>query len=105
MILGVAYKKDSNDVRESPALDVIEILNKKGGIISYHDPHVPKLSFDDRVMYCEPLNSGSLSAYDAVVVLADHSRFNPQEIVDAARLVIDSRNLLHGIESDRIVRL
>ncbi len=105
MILGVAYKKDSSDIRESPALDVIEILNKKGGIISYHDPHVPKLSFDGHMMYCEPLTPVSLAACDAVVILADHSRFNPQEIVDAAPLVIDSRNLLHGIESDRIVRL
>ncbi len=105
MILGVAYKKDSNDVRESPALDVIELLIKKGGIVSYHDPYVPELHFEDRVMNCEPLNPDSLGIYDAVVILADHSEFDPQAIVDGARLVIDTRNFARGINSERLVRL
>ena len=105
MILGVAYKRDSNDVRESPALDVIELLNKRGGRVSYHDPYVPTLSFDDRVMSCEPLTPVSLAAYDAVVVLADHSDFDPHVIVDAARLVVDARNLTRGIDSERVLRI
>ncbi|MFQ5851605.1 MAG: nucleotide sugar dehydrogenase [Candidatus Binatia bacterium] len=105
MVLGVAYKKDSNDVRESPALDVMELLLRKGGRVSYHDPHIPRLSFDDRVMCCESLDHGSLSAYDAVVILVDHSEYDPREIVDASRLVIDARNLTHGIHSEKIVRL
>ncbi len=105
MILGVAYKKDSNDVRESPALDVIELLIKKGGIVSYHDPYVPEIHFEDRVMNCEPLNPDSLDIYDAVVILTDHSEFDPQAIVDGARLVIDTRNFARGINSERLVRL
>ena len=105
MILGVAYKKDSNDVRESPALDVMELLERKGGDVSYHDPYVPRLSFDGRVVHGEPLNPSSLGDYDAVVILADHSCFNPQEIVNDARLVIDARNLTQGLTSEKVVKL
>jgi UDP-N-acetyl-D-glucosamine dehydrogenase len=84
---------------------VIELLIKKGGIVSYHDPYVPELHFEDRVMNCEPLNPDSLGIYDAVVILADHSEFDPQAIVDGARLVIDTRNFARGINSERLVRL
>ena len=105
IILGVGYKKDSSDIRESPALDVMELLFRKGGEVFYHDPHIPKVSFDGRTMTCKPFNADFLSACDAVVILADHSQFDPQEIVDASRLVIDARNLMRGIESEKIVRL
>jgi len=105
MILGVSYKKDSSDVRESPALDILELLLRKGGQVSYHDPHVSKLAFDGRTLSSEPLNHESLSALDAVVILTDHNSFNPHEIVEASRLVIDARNLTRGIQSDNIFRL
>jgi len=105
IILGVAYKKDSSDIRESPALDVMELLFRKGGEVFYHDPHIPEVSFDGRTMTCKPLNPDFLSACDAVVILADHSQFDPQEIVDASRLVVDARNFTRGIESEKIVRL
>jgi UDP-N-acetyl-D-glucosamine dehydrogenase len=105
LVLGVAYKKDSDDVRESPALDVMELLLKIGGAVSYHDPHVPTLSFDSRVLDSQPLNYHSLSLYDAVVLLTDHSAFDARQIVDHSRLVIDTRNLTTGIDSTKVFRL
>jgi len=105
MILGVSYKKDSEDIRESPALDVMELLIRKGGDVSYHDPHVRELAFDGRTLASESLENEVLSTRDAVVILTDHSAFNAREIVNASRLIIDARNLTRGIVSDKIVRL
>lgn len=105
LFLGVAYKKDSDDVRESPALDVMKLLYERGGEISYHDPHVPQVSFNSELLSSVPLSTRSLSSCDVVVVVTDHSRFSAQEIVDHARLVIDTRNLTRGIDSKKIVKL
>lgn len=105
LILGVAYKKDSDDVRESPALDVMKLLHEKGGEIFYHDPLVPHLSFNGQVLESFPLDAETLSTADVVVVITDHSRFNASEVVEHSRLVIDARNLTRGIESTKIVRL
>lgn len=105
LILGVAYKRDSDDVRESPALDIMKLLHEKGGEISYHDPHVSQLSFNNQILYSVPLSAQSLSSSDVVVVVTDHSRFNAREVVDHSRLVIDARNLTRGIESERVIKL
>ena len=105
IILGVAYKKDSNDIRESPALDVMEYLHGKGAKLFYYDPHIPEFSFDNKVLHSEPLDFQKLSSYDASLILADHTDFNARMIVDASQLVIDTRNLTRGIESKKIVRL
>lgn len=105
MVLGVSYKKDSSDVRESPALDILDLLIRKGAEVSYHDPYVSQLAFDGRTLSSESLNPESLSALDAVVILTDHNSFNPHEIVEASRLIIDARNLTRGIQSDKIFRL
>ncbi|MFQ5902206.1 MAG: nucleotide sugar dehydrogenase [Candidatus Binatia bacterium] len=105
LILGVAYKRDSDDARESPALDVMELLHEKGGKVSYHDPHVSHLSFNNQIFYSVPLSTESLSSCDVVVVVTDHSQFNAREVVDHSRLVIDTRNFTRGIDSKKIVRL
>ena len=105
LILGVAYKRDSSDVRESPALDVIKLLHEMGGEISYHDPHVSQLSFENQLLHSVSLGTRSLSSSDVVVVLTDHTRFNAQDIVESSRLIIDTRNLTRGIQSEKIVRL
>jgi UDP-N-acetyl-D-glucosamine dehydrogenase len=105
LILGVAYKKDSDDVRESPALDVIKLLHDHGGEISYHDPHVSKLNFNNGILCSEPLNPRSLSSYDVVVIATDHTRFDAREIVEHSRLVIDARNLTRDIQSERVIKL
>ena len=105
LVLGVTYKRDTEDIRESPALDIMKLLYEKGGKLSYHDPYIPKLSFNDQLLYSVPLNAESLSSADLVVVVTDHSQFNVEEVVEHSRLVIDGRNLTRGIDSRKVVRL
>ncbi|MBI2991999.1 MAG: UDP-N-acetyl-D-glucosamine dehydrogenase, partial [Deltaproteobacteria bacterium] len=105
LILGVAYKKDSDDVRESPALDVMKLLGERGGEIAYHDPYVSQLRLESELLQSAPLTSQSLASADVVVIITDHTRFDAGEIVGHSRLIIDARNLTQGIESEKIVRL
>lgn len=104
-ILGVAYKKDSDDFRESPALDVMKLLEERGGEIFYHDPLVPEIAFDGYTLRSVPLSPESVSASDVVVVVTDHSHFDARLIVEHSRLVIDTRNITRGIASEKIIRL
>lgn len=104
-ILGVAYKKDSDDVRESPALDVMKLLGERGGEIAYHDPYVSQLRLENGLLQSAPLTSQSLASADVVVIVTDHTRFDAGEIVGHSRLIIDARNLTRGIQSEKIVRL
>jgi UDP-N-acetyl-D-glucosamine dehydrogenase len=103
-ILGVAYKRDIDDVRESPALDIIHLLLKRGAKVTYTDPFVPKLKADgiemDAVCICE-----GLAKADCVVIVTDHKAFDYGRVVDQARLVVDTRNALKGRDSSNIVRL
>jgi len=105
LILGVGYKRDSDDVRESPALDIMKLLHERGGEISYHDPHISQIPFNGTVLHSVSLSPSRLSSCDVVVVVTDHSGFNAREIVEHAPLVIDTRNLTRGMDSKRIVRL
>ncbi|MEK7377291.1 MAG: nucleotide sugar dehydrogenase, partial [Candidatus Binatota bacterium] len=105
LILGVAYKKDSGDIRESPALDVMKLLHEKGGEITYHDPHVSQLAFENQLLHSISLTAQTLSTSDVVVVVTDHAGFDAREIVRHAPLIIDTRNLTRGIQSGKIVRL
>ena len=102
-ILGVAYKKDIDDVRESPALDIITMLLQRGATVSYSDPHVPSIKLDGRSLYSEAESKASTA--DCVVVITDHSRFDYSELVRSARLIIDTRNALKEFRSAQIVRL
>jgi len=105
LILGVAYKKDVDDLRESPALTVIELLQKAGAIVSYNDPYVPTIGRGrkyDLNMTSTPLEN--LQQYDCVVILTDHSDYDYQRIVQESRLVIDTRNATQGLASCNIVR-
>ena len=105
LILGAAYKKDVDDLRESPALTIIELLNKEGAVVSYNDPYVPYIGHGrkyDLKMSSVPLED--LQQYDCVVIITDHSDYDYQRIVREARLVIDTRNATHGITSPNIVR-
>ncbi len=103
-ILGVAYKRDIDDVRESPALDIIHLLQKRGAKVTYSDPFVPKLKADgvemEAVCICE-----GLAKADCVVIVTDHKSFDYGRVVDQARLVVDTRNALKGRDSSKIVRL
>ena len=103
-VMGVAYKRDIDDVRESPALDIIHLLGRRGALVTYSDPWVPKINADGIVMDAvEPAAAGA--AADCVVIVTDHRDFDYPSLVKSARLIVDTRNALKGVESDKIVRL
>jgi len=105
LILGVSYKKDIDDLRESPAITIIEVLRKHGALVSYNDPYFPKIGKGrkyDLQMQRVPLEA--LGQYDCVVIVTDHSDYDYQQIVDESQLIIDTRNATAGISSPRIVR-
>jgi UDP-N-acetyl-D-glucosamine dehydrogenase len=105
LVLGVAYKKDIDDLRESPALTIIELLQKDGAAVSYNDPYFPFVGRGrkyDLQMKCAPLNN--LDQYDCVLIVTDHSDYDYKKIVNDSKLVVDSRNATREIKSDKIVR-
>ncbi len=104
LVLGIAYKKDIDDLRESPALTIIELLQKEGAEVSYHDPYFPFVGRGrkyDLQMKCASLDD--LGRYDCVLIVTDHSDYDYRKIVNDAQLVVDSRNATRGIQSDKIV--
>jgi len=99
LVLGVAYKKDIDDLRESPALDILDLLSKKGAQARYHDPYVPEIvddghTPDGAVGRSVPLNDESLREADAVIIVTDHSAIDYDRVKRLAPIVIDSRNAL-----------
>jgi UDP-N-acetyl-D-glucosamine dehydrogenase len=104
LVLGVAYKKDIDDLRESPALTIIELLQKEGAQVSYHDPYFPFIGkgrkYDLQMKRTELENLGS---YDCLVIVTDHSDYDYKKIVAEAKLVVDTRNATKGIDSPKIV--
>ena len=96
LVLGVAYKKNIDDIRESPALDVIRLLRRHGAIVEYHDPHVPQLKDDDLELKSVPLTPDVLSGADCVLIVTDHSDVDYVLVARHARLVVDTRNALAG---------
>lgn len=110
LVLGVAYKKDVDDTRESPALKILQLLTERGAEIAYNDPHVPQLPqtrrYDFSHLSSVPLDTDNLARFDCVVLVTDHSTYDFSAIVRAAQLVIDTRNATRGIEcsSGNVVR-
>lgn len=93
LVLGVAYKRDIEDWRESPALKVLDLLKKDGAHIDYHDPHVPSFTDEhDHMWHSLPLSKEQLERADAVLILTDHTSIDYAKVCDSARLVIDTRN-------------
>ncbi len=97
LILGVAYKKDVSDTRESPALDILEMLEGKGADVNYHDPYVPLLRQDHRKMRSVGLTPENVRAADCVAIITDHSNIDYRWVVDHARCIVDTRNATKGI--------
>jgi UDP-N-acetyl-D-glucosamine dehydrogenase len=104
LVLGVAYKKDVADLRESPALDVISGLIEKMAKISYFDPYIKNFAIGKKIFKSEK-NLNNISKYDIVVILTDHSSIDYAEVVKKAKLVFDTRNATKSLKSDKIVRL
>jgi UDP-N-acetyl-D-glucosamine dehydrogenase len=103
-IVGVAYKRDVSDIRESPALDIIKLLGERGGEMSYTDPLVPRIEIESRVLESQALDVMA-KATDCVLVVADHSSIDYDRLLADADLVVDTRNRYQGVVSDKIVRL
>lgn len=104
LVLGLAYKKDIDDRRESPSLKLMEIINDKGGEADYHDPFIPvlgKMRHYDFEKESVPLTAENLAKYDAVLISTDHSVFNYDFIVEHAKLVVDTRNATANVKEGR----
>jgi UDP-N-acetyl-D-glucosamine dehydrogenase len=105
LVLGLAYKRDIDDLRESPSLTIIELLRDRGAVVSYHDPFFGKVGRGrhyDLNMECAAMDD--LGQYDAVMIITDHSTYDYPKIVRESQLVIDTRNATKGIAADNIVR-
>jgi len=106
MVLGVAYKKNVDDMRESPSMELIRILKEKGASVKYNDPHVP-IAISHRKhfrMTSTRITSDSLKTYDCVLIATDHAAYDYKWIVNNSRLVVDTRNATAGIKSKKIVK-
>jgi UDP-N-acetyl-D-glucosamine dehydrogenase len=103
-LVGMAYKKNIDDVRESPALDIALLLQKRGARVTYSDPFVPKISLDSRELESRPVEEMVAQA-DCVVIVTDHTAIDYAMIARQAQLIVDTRNALKGFQSERIVRL
>ena len=102
LILGIAYKKNVDDMRESPSLKLLELYKEKGAIVDYNDPYIPeipKLRHYNLDMKSIPLTKETVSSYDAVVISTDHSDYDYQWLYSHARLIIDTRNAM-GVSLD-----
>ncbi|WP_413854567.1 nucleotide sugar dehydrogenase [Candidatus Ruminimicrobium bovinum] len=104
LVLGVAYKKDVADLRESPALDVMTLLIKKQAKLSFYDSYVPTVKIANKILKSEK-NISNVSKYDAVLILTDHTNIDYAEVVKKAKLVFDTRNATKNIKSQKVVKL
>jgi UDP-N-acetyl-D-glucosamine dehydrogenase len=109
LVLGVAYKRNIDDIRESPALDIIEMLAEKGARVQYHDPYVPSLQLGEHTYHSQPL--ADVGRYAAVAILTDHSSVDYARVASEAALIVDTRNATRSVRDlaarrgVRIVRL
>jgi len=104
-LMGVAYKKDIDDVRESPALDIIHLLRCRGTRVTYTDPFVPSVRVDDGERLFAADDDGIIADADCVVIITDHTGFDYAKLVETSRLVLDTRNAVKSFSSPKIVRL
>jgi UDP-N-acetyl-D-glucosamine dehydrogenase len=105
LLLGMAYKRDIDDLRESAALKVARLLVERGAILSYHDPYIPEFDRDGIALKSVSLTPATLAAQDLVVITAGHSNVDYQAVVKHAPLIFDARNATKGISSPKVVRL
>ncbi|MCH2695176.1 MAG: nucleotide sugar dehydrogenase [Acidobacteriia bacterium] len=103
-VVGVSYKKDINDLRESPAIDVIHLLKTRGAEVFYYDPYVDMIQLEDLSLKGIPLEQG-LTEADCTIIITDHSSIDYQKVVDKAKLVVDTRNATKGINNSKIFKL
>jgi len=105
LVLGVAYKRNVSDIRESPALDIIQSLLARKTVVLYSDDYVPSLTLQGHTLTNQPLSSGLLQAADCVALITDHSYYDVSTIVRASRAIVDTRNMTRGFNDTRILRI
>jgi UDP-N-acetyl-D-glucosamine dehydrogenase len=107
LILGVAYKRNVSDCRESPALDVMRMLSEKGAILSYNDPFVPALRINGNTLQSVELTTAVIASQDCIIILTDHGAYDFRRIVAASKLVVDTRNATKDLQEfkDKIIKL
>jgi len=105
LVLGVAYKAGIDDIRESPSLDIMTTLERRGAHVEYSDPHVPSLDFSGRKLRSVPITPGRIRSFDCVVIATAHREFPYSDLVRYAKGIVDTRNALKGRRSTKILRL
>jgi len=105
LLLGMAYKRDIDDLRESPALKVARLLAERGAELSYHDPYIPKIDVPRLQFESIPLTPANLATQDLVIITTGHTNVDYQQVVENAPLIFDTRNATRGIDSPKIIRL
>ena len=105
LVLGIAYKKDVADLRESPSLKLIQLLQQKGTHVSYNDPRIPSIQLGRGIVESVELTPETLSLADCVVIATDHSDYNIVEITEKSKMVFDTRGATRGLQNEKIVRL
>jgi UDP-N-acetyl-D-glucosamine dehydrogenase len=105
LVLGVAYKQNVSDIRESPALDIIQALMTHKSVALYNDDYVPSLTIANQTLRSQPISSGLLQAADCVVIVTDHNYYDVPWIIREARCIVDTRNITRGYKSEKIFRL
>ena len=105
LVVGVAYKRDTDDVRESPAVEILHLLAQEGAVISFSDPYVPFLAANGSRLASRPLDDAVLSAVDCVVVVTDHTSVDYERVAQLAPVVVDTRNAMRNVPGKHIVRL
>lgn len=101
LIMGVAYKRDVTDTRESPAFEVFHRLKERGAVVSYHDPFVPTVKLNGEVLKSVKLTASAIKDKDCILILTDHSNVDYQFIVENAKFIFDTRNALRQMDTDR----
>ncbi len=105
LVMGVAYKKDVADVRESPSLRLIQLLHDKEAEVSYNDPYVPEIQLPGGTLTSIELTGENLSSMDCVVIATNHSSYNLKQIAARSKLIFDTRGVTRGLNNDNIIRL
>jgi len=105
LLVGIAYKKDVNDMRESPALDILELLVRRGAQVTYSDPWVPEIKHDRHHLTSVDLGTAVQQKPDCAVICTDHAKFDYKGLVQSGTLVVDTRNALRGVSGSNIWRL
>ncbi|HSJ09941.1 MAG TPA: nucleotide sugar dehydrogenase [Longimicrobiales bacterium] len=105
LVLGVAYKRDIDDVRESPALDIMRLLEEKGAEVVYHDPYVPQLIEDGHARESVAFDAAELAAADCILIATDHASVDYERLIGLPVPVVDSRNAMRGLQSENVVGL